>query len=353
MSSRVLPLPCSVLDHVALAEREVGEGVVSAESWERLRAIVDPLPPVAHEAGLEVRLDGDPRVDLSVCVQAGPPARGAIVDALERSGAPARSSGWRRGLSFLRAWASPDSPLHEPVHALWLEFDAHGVGPPEPFLLFSLDGDRLYPDGTANTDQLEDAVREGLDRLAEGLDPRVRSAVERCLRRLPRYAQLRHAAVRPTPAGDLVRLIVRMPWRRLTAALVELGWPGDPIELDGLLEHLCHDTPVVPVNVDLTAEGMGPRVGIELVRAGAPRTSAPWQRVFGVLESLGACKPERSAAVSDWGGQRLGQELGPGRFCVRRDLMVKAVYETGAPLAAKAYLAFAPRLLVKQTPAEP
>lgn len=353
MNSRALPLPCSVLDHVALAEHEVGAGLVSAESWERLRAIVDPLPPVAHEAGLEVRLDGDPRVDLSVCVQANGAARGALVDALEGSDAPARSPGWRRVLSFLRSWANPDSPLHEPVHALWLEFDVHGVGPPEPFLLFSLDGDWLYPDGTADADQLADVVCEGLDRLAEGLAPLVRGAVERCVHGLPRYAQLRHAAVRPMPAGAVVRLIARMPWRRMPATLAALGWPGDPIELDGLLEQLCHDTPVVPVNLDLTADGLGPRLGIELVRAGAPRTSAQWQRVFGVLESLGACKPERSAEISDWGGERLGTALGPGRLCVRRDLMVKAVYQTGAPLAAKAYLAFAPRLLVRETPAEP
>jgi hypothetical protein len=100
------------------------------------------------------------------------------------------------------------------------------------------------------------------------------------------------------------------------------------------------------INLDLRRDGLGPRIGIELVHAGAPHESSRWKALFDVLESVGACAPERRAALGGWGGELLGPAVGPGLLCVRRDLLVKVIYETGAPLRAKAYLFFAPRLAV-------
>jgi hypothetical protein len=112
-----------------------------------------------------------------------------------------------------------------------------------------------------------------------------------------------------------------------------------------MLQQLCPDTLVHAVNLDVREDGLGPRIGVEFIHRGAPHASPRWKHLFQVLESSGACAPERRAAIASWGGEELGPPLGPGILCVRRDLMVKVIYETGAPLHAKAYLAFAPRLL--------
>jgi hypothetical protein len=343
----LLPLPCSVADHLAIAEREVAPDLVSRAAWRRLRAIEDPLPPIAEEAALEIRLEADdPRVDFSICLLPSAAQRRRLAEAIARSGVATRSPGWRRAHAFLNAYANTASPLHDTVQALWLEFDAEGPGPPEPFVVFALDGERLYPEGTAATGALVESVRAGIDSLAGGLGPALEPVLEHCLRALPRYAQVLHAAVRPTEAGEIVRLIVRMPEQRVPGALADLGWPGDPRELRSTLQRLGPDTRHL-VDLDLTAQGLGRRVGIEFVHSGAPRANPRWKALFDALESHGACAPARRSAIDAWGGEDFGPALGPGVLCLRRDLMVKVIHEPGAPLRAKAYLAFAPRLAVE------
>jgi hypothetical protein len=242
-----------------------------------------------------------------VCFQAGDRERERFVQAVARSEAWRRSPGWRRSLALLRAWAKPGCPIHDHVNALWLEFDAEGAGVPEPFLIFTLDGERLYPGGTALVEDLLATVATGIDALTEGaIDPLTTAALDRCLRGLPPFAQLRHVAVRPTPSGDVVRLVVRMPWSRLASTLADLGWPGDREELRTMLERLCADKSVHPVNLDVTCDGLGPRVGIEFAHAGAPAESTRWQVLFDLLETSGACAPERRAAIAGWGGELRG-----------------------------------------------
>jgi len=347
VSGPALPLPCSAADHLALARRQVAPGLVAEAAWGTLRRLGDPLPPVAEEAAVEVRLtEGEPRADFALGLRAVGARRAALADTLEASSGGSPSPGWRRALGFLRTWARPASPLHEAVHAVWLEFDAEGPGTPEPFLIFSLDGERLYAGGRAAPEALLAPLRAGLDLLAEGLDAATRATLERTVRELPPYAQLRHAAMRPTAGGDALRLVLRLPWRRLPATLGRLGWRGDPDGLYALLAGLCPETLVHPVNLDLLPEGIGPRVGIEFVHAGAPRQSPRWKALLDRLEALGACAPSRRMALGDWGGGVPGPPLGPGRLEVRRDLMVKVVHEEGRGPSAKAYLGFAPRLVL-------
>jgi hypothetical protein len=350
VTTRSFALPCSIADRIALGERQVAPGLVSPEAWRRLRGIADPFPPIAQDAGFELRLEhGEPRVDFGLCIRASHPERVRIADAIDRSEAVEHSRGWRRAGAFTRAWATAGSAIHDDVHALWLEFDADGPGSPEPFVVFTLDPERLYSDGAAAPTQVLATVAAGIDCLGEGSDPLVQAAVERCVRGLPRYAQFRHAALRPTQTGDVVRLIVRMPWRRIARTLADLGWPGDPWDLHVTLERLCPDTPVHSVNLDVLASGLGPRVGIEFVHLGAPRENARWKALFDQLEALGACAPERRAAISGWGGEVFGSAVGPGLVSARRDLLVKVIYETGAALRAKAYLFFAPRLTLQSS----
>lgn len=346
MTSPVLSLPCRLGEYVGLARRLVTPDLVSPEAWQQLQSSIDPMPAVAHEAGLEIRLGaGDPRVDLELCLELAVSERLGLAHAIEESGLASHSRRWRRVRSFLRAWGIEGGCLDEALQGVWLEFDGDGSGTPEPFLILSIDADRIYASGTASPDDVLAPLVSGLDPLADGLDAASQAETTRFVRGLPPSAALRHAAVRPTPQGDIVRLVVSMPWRRVPAVLACAGWPGDPADLTATLERLCADMLVVMLNVDVLPHGLGPRVGIEILHAGAPGGSSRWQRVFDALEALGACAPDRRAAIADWGGNRPGSRVGSGTFCVRRDLLVKAVYEPDRPLTAKAYLAFAPRLV--------
>lgn len=258
-------------------------------------------------------------------------------------GAAERSARWRRVLAFLRAWSDPASPLHPAVAAVWLEFDAaeHG-GSPAPFLVFTLDPERFYAGGTADPAALGATLGAGLDLLADGLDPRTARGLARCLRGLPRFAQVLHAAVRPAPEGDFVRLVVRLPWRELPSCLEQLGWRGSLPELRAQLERLCAPTLVHSVNLDVGTH-VGPRVGIEFHHPTSPRDDPRWRALFDALEASQACTAEKRELLAEWVSTEEEQPCEAGSIRVQRELLVKVVHRSGAPLRAKAYLPFGPR----------
>jgi hypothetical protein len=258
--------------------------------------------------------------------------------------AASRSLGWRRALAFLRAWTNPGSPLHRAVAVVWLEYDARKDGASsEPFLVFTLDPERFYASGRADPVVLCSILDEGLNLLADGLDHRTAQELSRFVGALPPSGQVLHAAVRPSPEGDVARLIVQMPWRQLLPTLDRLDWPGSFPELQSLLERLCALTLVHSVNFDVGAK-LGSRVGIEFHHPTPPDEDPRWKALLDVLEETGACTAEKRQQLIAWMSGAVEGAPRPGAIHVPRALLVKVVHEPGAPLRAKAYLPFGPRL---------
>ncbi len=110
-------------------------------------------------------------------------------------------------------------------------------------------------------------------------------------------------------------------------------------------ENSMTDQHAYSINLDI-ATTLGPRVGIEFHRPTSPRSDPRWKGLFDELEDAGACTPEKRALVCDWPSPRNGASRAAG-FRVERDLLVKAVHEPGKPLRAKAYLPFAPRMVLR------
>jgi hypothetical protein len=336
-----LSLPCRIPDLVGAVRSDVPDGLVDAAAWTRLGAVRDPLPPVGREAALECRLEAGPGpVDFELCLRG--PCRPRLADALAKGALRKVGSDWRRTAGLLGAWCDPTSRLHHVIHAVWLEIDVpEDGGEPRPFAVVTLDGRSLYASGVADRETLASILREALDLMAGGLDPTARTAVERCLSRLPDFAQVLHAAVRPTSAGDIVRLVVAMPWREAPATLARLGWPGRPDVLERELARLCPRTLVHSFNLDIGA-GLGPRVGVEFHHPTSPREDDRWIHLLDVLEERGACCPRKRRALEEWGARSLA-EPAPG-VRIDRDLLVKVVTGDGESLRAKAYLPFSPVL---------
>jgi hypothetical protein len=341
-----LALPCRIPELVEMARAEVplelGPG-----SWERLARIVDPLPPVASEAAVEVRLGaGGGPVDFELCIRpdAGARARAArSLDSQAFQRAAKRSVGWRRAGEVLRRWADPGSVLHFGIAVLWLEFDVPELGEAEPFSVLTLSTELAYPDGVVDRARLDPVLFEGLSLLADGLAPDTARSVSAFLDALPRTAELRHAALRPASTGEVVRLVLRAPWRSLPQTLERAGWPGPLDELQALLTRLDAPGYALPFNLDITTEGPGGRLGIEFCYSSLPGTCPRWRRLFAQLEAAGACSAQAARRLEMWGP---GGETRNESLRVRRELLVKVVYEPGAPLTAKAYLAFGPRLVL-------
>jgi hypothetical protein len=345
MWSERVPLslrPSALLDVGAhLAPR----GLLSAGAKAQLGRIPGSLPPVAFVAAFEVRLEEtDAPVDFEICLRATPGTRALLgpwlagADAAELA---ARSRTWARVTRFLGAWADPRSGLCRAVPVLWLEFDAPADGgEPEPFVVLTLDRECFHPGGVGDRALLADFLAGVFRLLGGGFDAAPEATLRACVASLPRAAEFAHAAIRPGSEGDSARLVVRLEGASLPRTLEDLGWQGSTGELSRLLETLFTTRAFHPVNLDLGA-GIGPRVGIEFHHATSPVADGRWRAFLDGLASAGACLPVQRRRIEAWPLARCTE---PALARVDRDLLVKVVYQTGAPLRAKAYLPFAVEL---------
>jgi hypothetical protein len=106
---------------------------------------------------------------------------------------------------------------------------------------------------------------------------------------------------------------------------------------------MCASTLLHSINLDVGA-GVGPRVGIEFHHPTSPERDPRWRDLFDALEAAGACPSATRHALAEWAAPEAAPAIGSIR--VQRELLVKVVHEPDAPLRAKAYLPFSPRLVL-------
>lgn len=292
----------------------------------------------------EVRLESeDAEVDFEVCLRAGVRMRTELAMYLAGDDAArlrAGSHAWARTLSFLEAWLDPTTGYAEAAPIVWIEFDAVSDGVPEPFVVLTLDRELFHPNGVGDRARLCDFLVRALAIAGDGLHPRTEAALRHCIAGLPRATEFAHAAMRPGPTGDAVRLIVRLPGHDLPEALRDVGWPGSPAELRVVLQRMFTTRAVHPVNLDVS-EAIGPRVGLEFHHPTAPRHDGRWQAFLDSLEAAAACTPAQRRRIEAWPEPVRGE---PALVRVERDLLVKVIHAPGMPLRAKAYLPFGVQL---------
>lgn len=329
---------------VDVGARLAAPGLLHEAARGRLARLPADFPPIGFVGAFEVRLEAeDAVVDFEMCLRADPRTReelAAYLDGEEAARLGARCVAWARTLRFLHEWIDPTTGLSEAAPVLWIEFDTGLDGEPEPFVVLTLDRERFHPDGVGDRPRLADFLVRALALAGGGLDARTEAALRRCVAGLPRATEFAHAAVRPSPVGDAVRLIVRLPANGLPEALERLGWPGSGMELRGVLERMFTTRAVHPVNLDV-GERLGPRVGLEFHHPTSPRRDPRWRRFLDALEAAGACAPAQRRRVEVW---PLEECEGSGLLRVERDLLVKVVHAPGMPLRAKAYLPFSIQL---------
>ena len=337
---------------LGIGARLAPPGLLPAAAAEQLARIPNSLPPVGCVGAFEVRLEDESApVDFEVCLRTTPALRAQLRSWLASRDAAAlmkRSEGWARVIRFLAAWSDPRSGLCRAVPVVWLEFDAPpGGAEPEPFVVLTLDRDCFHPGGVGDRPLLANFLATTFRLIGGGLDPGVEATLHECVAALPRSAEFAHAAVRPGPDGDLARLVVRLEGSTLPEELAALGWEGSRKELRAVLDALFTTRAFHPVNLDVGSR-IGPRVGIEFHHPTSPVADARWRGFLDGLAVAGACTPAQRRRIEAW---PLPTWREPALARVSRDLLVKLVYQAGAPLRAKAYLPYAveaPVLLVPE-----
>jgi hypothetical protein len=337
-----LPLALRPDTLLGIGSRLAPPGLLSAAAAEQLARIPKSLPPVGCVGAFEVRLEDESApVDFEVCLRNTPALRAQLRSWLaspDADGFETRSEAWARAIRFLAAWSDPASGLCRAVPVAWLEFDAPvGGAEPEPFVVLTLDRDCFHPGGVGDRPLLADFLATTFRLIGGGLDPEVEATLRRCTAALPRNAEFAHAAVRPAPGGDIARLVVRLEGRTLPEQLAALGWEGSREELRGLLDALFTTRAFHPVNLDFGSR-VGARVGIEFHHPTSPVADGRWRGFLDRLSAARACTRAQRRRIETW---PLPTSREPRLARVSRDLLVKVVYQSGAPLRAKAYLPFA------------
>ena len=223
-----------------------------------------------------------------------------------------------------------------------LEYDLAGATPDPD----APPGIFLVPGTARETDAREllgdpDAVVTALWAVAgRGPDAAEQRQVQRIYETLPPTGLISQAGVTPGRAQRAIRLIVRIYAVGEAVEMLErLQWPGSPSAAAAVLEDVMHLTRLYTgLSMDVTAQGVSPRLGLELFRPVEwyELDRLGWKSLFDLLVEKGWCLPEKGRGMAAW--PQLNQVLAEdGVYRVRQSINhVKLVMDRGE-ITAKAY----------------
>ncbi len=319
--------------------------LLSGEGWRRLRSIAEQLPlgVIDQPFGFEIALDHElAEADFCVCPVRGSPLAAHFISNGEA--APHGSAAASLGACLARDEDDPTSFLSRRDGGIILEYDVPDVIPEEPAVpgIFFVPRSnsaaaarRLHDDPVETITTLWDAAA-WRDDAAELLQ------VQRLYEALPGESYVVQAGVLPGRHQRAIRLVVhRVDTAELPGLLKRLRWSGSPDAVMSVISNTEALTrPGSVLSLDVTADGISPRLGLELFRSveTARIDSAGWQPMIDRLVDRGWCVPVKAEGLRAW--PRLERLIGPGGIYRLHSTInhFKVVVENGC-LTAKAYAA--------------
>ncbi len=300
------PDPGTLNDVLEICRPTITPALIDAPSLARLAAVCARLPKSFSTFwGVEAAL-GNPRaeVDLLVEVKRGSPRHGLIAGL-----APSkldelceRVPAWIELRRFARAWADRDDARAALVRNVWVEFDliaAAGANPPfdaleRPSVFWGPED--IGGDGWPRFLTLVELVRDSFAPF-----PRVLplDTIERAVRHLPPGARIFQLGAMQTRGEVMLRLCINHLARKdVPAWLQAQGWQGDAEALGAALLAISPLVRVVAIDVDYTAAGIGPKIGVECYLQWTDTDPAQWQPLLDHVSALGLCVGAKRAAIA-------------------------------------------------------
>ena len=160
--------------------------------------------------------------------------------------------------------------------------------------------------------------------------------------------ELSNAGVLPGRAERAIRLVATSSdSSQVPEALNRLHWHGDQSQVDAVLSDLEGlVSPSIGINIDITSEGVSPRLGLEFFRMAEhpnpfedfrlDRTG--WKMIIDRLEERNWCLPDKAAGLREW--PRLEMIFGQdGVYQVRQVISHFKVVIDPEGINSKAYVA--------------
>ena len=295
--------------------------------WDRLLERVGELPSwlTLNYAAFEFRLgDPAPAADYFVSVAPGRPSMEYYVHLGEASKPDTAEAALGRVYARMNDAKSPsESSLAGWFRASMLEYDIAEIPlsqSPAPGVFLALQSQSELDEDIAGlrtpchlADTIASAV--GWDE-----DEEERRAVERAFAALPRTGVVDQIGAVGQRKPRSVRLIVDgVKSRNVPAFLKRLKWKGPIRNVMNILDEMRDMTPIFRLALDVTSNGVGPRLGLEMYRPRKPSnldywlTSGrnAWRPVVNYLEEMKWCLPSKGNGLRAFPGiERLFEENG-------------------------------------------
>ncbi|MCY4580288.1 MAG: hypothetical protein OXD31_14745 [Chloroflexi bacterium] len=321
-------VPCSLID---------GRG------WGRILDRAGGLPGWAAvaSAGFEFRLIGDASADLAVAVFPG----SALLDYYVARGKAATPGSAAMSLGRFFAQATGSEANSGWFESAMLEYDVAVAEPGQPIdpgLFMRLVHHRPDWPSLPHPGILAATMANAMGWTEDEKEVR---AVERVFAALPPNCQIGQIGAMPGRGLRAIRLIVDgVESEDVSDCLGRLGWPGQTGKAVAVLDEMGDVAPVFRLSLDVLADGLSPRLGLELYppeqRKGFDRWLTTgigdWRPIVDRLEALQWCLPDKASGLLDFPGlDKLFDERGV--FVLYRGINHVKVTIEADDLSAKAY----------------
>ena len=320
--------------------------LLDAAGWERVIRVAKLLPRAVADThfGFEFHL-AEPNADADLVVLAIPGSDLArhYVSAGKRAerGSPAAAL----AIGLERQTADPNSYFARGVRGMMLEYDTAGLAPhrpvPPPGIFFSPSGAAPGSRDGINEHRDSAALLEALALAAGWSGHReLVPTVDRIVAALPETAFVFQAGAHPARSPKGFRILLwGLAQEEVPALLERLEWPGSTAAAAAVLAAMEDLSAYVAVGLEVTAQGIGPRLGLELYRPVRwfDADARGWYPFIDRVAEQGWCVPAKADGLRRWPG--VEQMLGEGKMQIVRQGIsyFKVVVERGARTVAKAY----------------
>ncbi|MCY4592886.1 MAG: hypothetical protein OXE86_20495 [Alphaproteobacteria bacterium] len=294
----------------------VPRSLLDCQGWERLLDRVGGLPgwPTAASVGFEFRLVGDARADLAVAVRRDSHLLDYYVDQGKGAGpdsAAAALAGFFTRLADTET--SAESRHSDWFESAMLEYDVAGALPGQPadpglFIRLVHGGPDWPAKRLPAPGVLAAALASAVGWTEDESEVR---AVERVFATLPPGGKVGQIGAMPGRELRAIRLIVDgVEAEEVPDCLGRLGWPGQAAKAMAVLADMRDITPQFRLSLDISVDGMSPRLGLELYPPvdlegkdqWLTTGRSTWRPVVDRLEALRWCQPDKARGLLDFPG---------------------------------------------------
>ena len=323
--------------------------LIGDSGWERLEALTTRLPIYTTDArfGFEFDLcDANPTADFCAVVPVGS-ALASFYKGLSAEIAPGRA-GPGFGAFLTQQGDDPNSLLARTGSAIILEYDlAHAApgrhGPPGVFIVSRSLSERAPPH-VHNTIHDDPAGLVAALESAAGWGPGFVDMLqmERVWAAMAGAGTVAHAGIMPGREQRAIRLIIQSVRNTNVAGVLErLGWEGEPSLADSALAGLAGLVrPSAGLSIDVTSQGVSPRLGLELFRPIERHQTDPagWKLLCDRLVDKGWSLPAKAGGLAEWPGMDVlfGRD---GAYQVRQTVNHIKLVIVGGVVSVKGYVA--------------